>query len=219
MSFRTNKFLMLILLIGACDASPPEADVTAARGLSAVLGTTDEPAFVGNEEVKEVKLLIEKGAAVLASQRGDLNGDGSQDVVLVLDHPADGEGKLGRGEHRSLLLFVRDDSGKLSKAGQNDTIVPCATCGGMVGDPFCYVRVGNGTFTVVVEGGSRERWFDEYVFDYSMERDGWFLDSVNHGLTDTFTGEAKQTEMTSADFGVIGFDEFDPSKLPSEEGI
>lgn len=210
MNFRTSQILMLVLLIAACSAPLPEVG----RGLPVVPEATVMPVSANKDaKMSEARLLIES-AAVLASQSGDLNGDGNQDVVLVLDHPENGEAKLGKAVRRSLILLVRDDSGQLSKAGQNDAIVPCAKCGGMTGDPYGYVRVESGAFTVLIEGGSRERWFEEYVFGYSVEEKNWLLDKVIHGVTDTITGEAEQTELTRKDFGVIEFDEFDPSMLP-----
>lgn len=185
---------------------------------SAAIEIADTSVSVNKDAtVSELKSFVDDGATVLASQRGDLNGDGVQDVVLVLDHPKSSDDQLGEGAHRSLLLLIRDDAGQLSKAKQNDAIVPCAKCGGIAGDPFGYVRVEKGAFMVLVEGGSRERWSDEYVFGYSGEEQDWLLDKVIHGVTDTITGEAEQTELTRKDFGVIRFEEFDPSKLPSVE--
>ncbi|EEI47600.1 hypothetical protein HMPREF0693_2460, partial [Proteus mirabilis ATCC 29906] len=36
--------------------------------------------------------------------------------------------------------------------------MPCSTRGGLAGDPFAYAMVEEGTFSVITNGGSRERW-------------------------------------------------------------
>lgn len=219
MAYGLIKVSMLVLLVTGCNASPPvnnETTVPQKSGATEIAGTSVP--VKKDTKVSELNLFVGDGATILASQHGDLNGDGVQDVVLVLDYSKGSDHQLGEGVHRSLLLLIRDDAGQLRKARQNDAIVPCAKCGGIAGDPFGYVRVAEGAFTVLIEGGSRERWSDEYVFRYSAEEQDWLLDKAIHGVTDTITGEAELTELTRKDFGVIRFEEFDPSMLPSVDG-
>lgn len=160
---------------------------------------------------------VEGNAKILASQQGDLRGSGGRDAVLVLDHPGTGNEKLGEGEPRTVLLLIRDGAGKLQKIGKNDKLVPCAQCGGMAGDPFGYIQVGKGQFTVLTEGGSRERWSNEYTFKYSAGQQDWLLDRAVRTVTDTETGEEKHVELTNKDFGLIHFEKFDPETLPKME--
>ncbi len=113
------------------------------------------------------------------------------------------------------MLLVRDASGKLQQAAQNDKIVPCAQCGGMMGDPFGYVRIDKDGFTVLNEGGSRERWSNEYTFQYSAGKKDWLLSKVVHSAYDTISSQNKITESSQADFGTKSFTTFDPADLPS----
>lgn len=167
---------------------------------------------------EQLDAFVEGNAKILDSQQGDLKGNGERGAVLVLDHPGAGNEKLGEGEPRTVLLIVRDGAGKLQKIGKNDRLVPCAQCGGMAGDPFGYIQVGEGQFTVVTEGGPRERWSDEYAFKYSIEQQDWLLDKAVRTVTDTETGEEAHIELNGKDFGTIRFEEFDPKTLSKVEG-
>ena len=166
----------------------------------------------------ELNAFAEGNSKILSSQQGDLRGNGPQGVVLVVDHPGTGGEMLGEGTPRSTLLLMRDSAGNLQKAKQNDRLIPCAQCGGMAGDPFGYMRVDKGGFTALIEGGSRERWSDEYAFKYSAEQQDWLLDKAVRTVTDTETGEEKHIELSGKDFGTIRFEEFDPKTLPKIEG-
>jgi hypothetical protein len=200
----------------AADSSPGKARTESA----APTADTAKQETSSHKEATMVELnaFAEGNSKILSSQQGDLSGNGQQGAILVLDHPGTGSEMLGEGTPRSTLLLMRDSAGKLQKAKQNDRLIPCAQCGGMAGDPFGYVRVDRGGFTALVEGGSRERWSDEYAFKYSAEQQDWLLDKAVRTVTDTETGEEKHIELTGKDFGTIRFEEFDPKTLPKVEG-
>jgi hypothetical protein len=200
----------------ATDSSPEKARNESAMPMADT--AKQETSSHKEATVVELNAFVEGNSKVLSSQQGDLGGNGQQGVVLVLDHPGTGSEMLGEGTPRSILLLTLDSAGKLQKAKQNDRIVPCAQCGGMAGDPFGYARVDKGGFTVLIEGGSRERWSDEYAFKYSAEQQDWLLDKAVRAVTDTETGEEKHIELTSKDFGTIRFEEFDPETLSKVEG-
>lgn len=156
-----------------------------------------------------------RGATVVDAVRGDLTGRNTSDVLIVFAPAGAASQTLGDGPPRTVTLLQRDASGQLRKASENARIVPCERCGGVVGDPYAYARIEAGTVTVSVAGGSRERWFYDYAFRYSHERATWLLDRVVRGVTDTRTRRKKRTELTAADFGDIGFADFDPATLPA----
>lgn len=153
------------------------------------------------------------GAHIASSQIGDLNGDGRPDALIVLD-PADADRVSAEGFSRIVMLLIRDGEGHLQKAAQNDKIVPCKQCGGMAGDPFGYARIDKEGFTLLTEGGSRERWWNEYTFKYAAATKAWMLESVERGVRDTEQGSVRKITLTTKDFGMVKFDEFDPSTLP-----
>lgn len=165
----------------------------------------------------DFKTFATGGAKLLDSKTGDLNSDGKPEALLVIDPPVTGDEKLGEGPPRTVLLLVRDAADQWQKAAQNDKIVPCAQCGGIAGDPYSYTQIAHNGFTIVTEGGSREHWSNEYTFAYSPEQKDWLLHEVKREVTDQDSGKQKQLDLTSKDFGVVTFKDFDPSKLPAVE--
>ena len=228
MHFKRGVVMACAVVISACQASTPPSAMADAPALSEKTSAeiTVPPAVNASElsshkdelMAEQLDAFAEGNAKILDSQQGDLKGNGERGAVLVLDHPGAGNEKLGEGVPRTVLLIVRDGAGKLQKIGKNDRLVPCAQCGGMAGDPFGYIQVGEGQFTVVTEGGSRERWSDEYAFKYSTEQQDWLLDKAVRTVTDTETGEEAHIELNGKDFGTIRFEEFDPKTLPKVEG-
>lgn len=154
------------------------------------------------------------GAKVLESLKGDLRGYGRSDVLAVLDPPLTGKETLGEGAGRTVVLLVRDDAGMLHKASINNLIVPCASCGGVAGDPYAYSRIGKGQFTIVIGGGSRERWTDEYTFTYVGAKKDWFVSAVAREVVDTDSGKERHVDLTAKELGTVSFADFDPGKLP-----
>ncbi|WP_231118164.1 hypothetical protein [Lysobacter silvisoli] len=163
----------------------------------------------------DLSRFIPAGSKRLALQRTDLDGDGREDALLIVDPPSAADAKLGEGAPRSVLVLIRDADGRLQAARRSDKLVPCARCGGIAGDPFGYLRVHPGGFTVLLEGGSRERWSDEFVFDYSAPQQDWLLAKAVRSVVDTETGQDKRIELRVDDFGEVRFEAFDRDRLPS----
>jgi hypothetical protein len=216
-------FFALLLLSGVCNANPTtSADAAMAHDFTAPGSDNNnpytthlKPASVNGEiSMDDLHVFATNGRKILAFKVGDLNGDGTPDALLVLDPPSTGNEKLGEGAGRSLLILIRNAQGQLQKASENDKIVPCAQCGGIAGDPFSYLRIGKESFTVVTEGGSREHWSNEYTFAYSLKHNAWLLSDVKREVTDQGTGKQKKIDLTTKDFGMIIFNDFDPSTLP-----
>ncbi len=227
MHFKRVVVIACVVAISACqvntsssamESEPALSEKTSAEITVPAAGSANELSSHKDELMAEqLSAFVEGNAKILDSQQGDLKGNGGRGAVLVLDHPGAGNEKLGEGEPRTLLLLTRDGAGKLQKVGKNDRIVPCAQCGGMTGDPFGYVQVGEGRFTVLTEGGSRERWSNEYTFKYSAEEQDWMLEKTVRTVTDMETGEEKNIELTSKEFGSVHFEAFDPAVLPKVE--
>jgi hypothetical protein len=165
-------------------------------------------------KMDDLKSFATGGAKVLESTKGDLTGDGRQGAVLIIDPPGGANAKLGEGPARDVLLVVPDASGHLQKVASNARIVPCATCGGIAGDPYGYTRVGKGEFTIVNGGGSRERWSDEFTFTWSAAKKDWLASHVVRKVSDDESGKEKQVDLSAKDLGGVTFKDFDPSHLP-----
>lgn len=198
----------LALLLPIQGAFAQYANPYATQNRATTSAATDK-----GSKMDDLKSFATDGARILESKTGDLTGAGHQDVLLVLDPPTTGKEKLGEGPNRTVLLLRRDPSGKLSRATSNSHVVLCATCGGVAGDPFGYVRIEAGSFTIVNGGGSRERWSDEFTFTYAKDSQDWFVTKVNRQVSDSETGHEKKIELTPHELGKVSFHDFDPAKV------
>ena len=164
----------------------------------------------------ELRPFVLPGTKAIAVERGDLNGDGRLDVVLVLERQKAraGDDDIEQGQ-RPILILVRRADGSLALAARNDAAAYCSTCGGAIGDPFMGVKVGTKTFTVSNYGGSAWRWSADYRFDYSRRDDTWQLVRVTESSFHASDPDKAKTKVRRPpkDFGKIGFAEFDPQKL------
>lgn len=159
----------------------------------------------------ELTRLAPTGMVVRAGTRGDLDGDGDEDALVVIERNADHADSAPRG----LLLLRRDDSGVLREALSSPNAILCRKCGGMMGDPLHGVRAGHGEFTLRFEGGSRELWSSEYRFVYARERDLWLLTDIVHGGFDRADGKTVERRLTASDFGDVSLESFDPEDYPA----
>ncbi len=186
--------LVLLLLGGLCVAPSTKA----AQG-----GELKVPA--------EVAPFVEIGTKAVALEAADLNGDGTPDVILVLESlKSESEEEEGS---RSLLILKRSADNKLSLAKRNDMgVVYCRTCGGAFGDPLDGIEVGTKTFTVNHMGGSAWRWTARYKFNYSRIHDTWQLVRVTESSFHTSDpNKFKERVYTPPrDFGKIDIADFDP---------
>src|SRR5688500_11188318 len=97
---------------------------------------------------RELERFVDAGARPVCAQPGDVDGDGAQDFVLVIE-------RLGvyytgadrQNAKRALLVLVREPGGALRLAARSDHAVMCSQCGGIFGDPFEGVEAQPGSFT------------------------------------------------------------------------
>lgn len=213
---------LIVTGCGPRNASFAQPGVGDAKDTSAVtrasMSTVDEVASAAPAP-EDLILFVPAGATLVDSVQGDLTGHGSSDALIVFASASSGRERLGEGPARTIVLMKRDARGRLQQAAENARIVPCARCGGIAGDPYGYARIEGGTFTVAVSGGSRERWFSDYVFRYAAEHGTWQLDRVVRGVTDTQTGVQKHAELTAVDLGQVEFSQFDPETLPAAPAL
>lgn len=145
-------------------------------------------------------------------QRGDIDGDGDQDVLVVLQQSG---GAQARFEPRTLLVLRRGADGRFVKALQAPDAILCQACGGMMGDPLQGVRTDTDGFVLHFEGGSREMWSQEYDFRYSAEADTWFLEEIAETAIDRLDGDFSDRRRDSGDVGKVRIEHFDPKAFAS----
>jgi hypothetical protein len=163
---------------------------------------------------KAARVFVAPGTKPIAYEVADLNRDGREDAILVLERqPAKPDDPPIEERQRPLLVLVRQRDGSLREAARNEQIVYCSTCGGIMGDPFIGgLQAGPGTFTVGAYGGSAWRWGVKYRFDYSRRDDEWQLVRVEE--ISFHYGDASEAKPTVSrppkHFGKISLAAFDP---------
>jgi len=161
----------------------------------------------------EVAPFVEKGTTAIALEKGDLNGDGREDFILVLEkeNPAKDKDDFP-SEQRPLLILLRGADGKLALAKRNERVVKCSQCGGVFGDPFEGVIAGRNTFSVEHYGGSAWRWKYSYKFNYSRINKTWQLVRVEELNYHTSNPNKMKTRIYTPpkDFAKVDIADFDP---------
>ena len=161
----------------------------------------------------EVAPFVESGTKAIALEKADLNGDGSEDFVLVLEKekPAKDADDFPVGQ-RPLLILLRGADGKLKVAKRNERIVMCSQCGGVFGEPFEGVIAKTNTFSVEHYGGSSWRWKYSYKFNYSRIDKTWQLVRVEEINYHTSNPNKATTKIYTPPkhFGKIDIADFDP---------
>lgn len=162
---------------------------------------------------------------MLDSTTGDLNKDGITDLILVYkkDNEEESSDMYENPEYRPLLIYLGTSVNDYKLIVQNEKVVYCYSCGGVVGDPFQDIYIKNGFFTIEHFGGTSWRWTRNITFKYAYEDAKWYLyqeteSSFNIGKKHKIIEKIK----TDVDFGKIPFEQFDiysNQDTPSEKNI
>ncbi|RMH90995.1 hypothetical protein EBB59_08585 [Lysobacter pythonis] len=162
----------------------------------------------------EIKDIVPEGYKLVSSQKGDLNKNGLDDALVLVEEVGNTSMVLGQGAKRKLLVVVANAAGGYELARSNDKIVPCNTCGGVSGDPFGYMKIdAPGIFRLVVEGGSRERWSFEYLFSFDTQKQDWIAEKIEMETVDEQDGRVVNKTLTGAEIPERRFETIDPEKL------
>ncbi|HEX8279408.1 MAG TPA: hypothetical protein VF540_11965, partial [Segetibacter sp.] len=161
--------------------------------LSTIVATAQE------DELKipdQIKLFVEKNMKAIMLEKGDLNGDGEKDYILVLEKATvKPEDQYTDESERPTLILVHGIEGKLFVAARNNLIVRCKNCGGAYGDPFDGIKVRRNSFTVSNTMGSRERSSESFQFNYSSRDKTWQLVRAVQIDYDSFKPKSRKTKV------------------------
>ncbi|RQM70062.1 hypothetical protein [Aeromonas enteropelogenes] len=113
---------------------------------------------------------------VIGEAMGDLDKDGIDEKVIVLDTGLDGE----IGTQRTLLIYKKkQDKWALWHSSQGPILD--SAHGGMMGDPFISIDIQRGAIVIDHFGGSRHKW--SYTHRYRFNNKAWYLigATINYG--------------------------------------
>lgn len=113
---------------------------------------------------------------VIGEAMGDLDKDGIDEKVIILNTGLDGE----IGTQRTLLIYKKkQDKWALWHSSQGPILD--SAHGGMMGDPFISVDIQRGAIVIDHFGGSRHKW--SYTHRYRFNNKAWYLigATINYG--------------------------------------
>lgn len=202
------KYTLILLsaFLLACSGNKPSEQGTA------VTGDTTTVVASGKEKAADppTEFFDKSKYTVLDSATGDLNLDEFPDKLLILK--SKDEGTLTEVARPLLLLSGKAD-GSFVLAARNDSVVLCADCGGVFGDPYSGITIKNGYFSIEHYGGSSWRWTRIITFKYSKEKGEWIL---HRDAGESFhTSDPEKTEAivtNKKDFDKLPFKDFNYNK-------
>ena len=215
-----NTFLIssLFFFIIACDKKIEQKDTEFASTelkSDSISGEDENAGYEMNADVtasENYESFIPNGYELLQKAEGDINSDGTSDMVLVVKSQQEKEDEMPEVDvpGRILLLLVKDKTGKYSKAAENTQAILGKNEGGASSDdPFDNVTVKPGKFAINHMGGASERWNYENVFSYDKAANAWFMTEKNTVTFNTMNPEVENMKNESPkDFGKINFVDF-----------
>jgi hypothetical protein len=131
---------------------------------------------------------VPKGWQIIKSDTGDLNKDGQDDIVFVMEnstHKKLEDAPIFTDSARTLLILFKDKE-QYTLSTKHTTFIMLGTEGGTMGDPFSDLFIKRGVLNIEFLGGSRELWQMKYKFRFQNE--GWYLIGEDDSTYDRLTG-------------------------------
>lgn len=140
--------------------------------------------------------LLKEGYEVLLSDT--LKAEQREFVVVALKNAAEDSLMFASNTTvvRPLLILEKQPSGIFDIAFRNDNAIFCASCGGMMGNPFEGIEIRDQMIIINHSGGSRYRWTRNVSFSYSPKEEAWFLSSDQGVSFDSLNPEEEFEETT-----------------------
>ncbi len=131
----------------------------------------------------EVASLIPTDAMVIDYRVADLNADGREDAIVVVEKS--NENNTFAHSPRTIIILLRKENGELEIAESNSRAYLCKRCLGSGSFAEQSLTASKGSFSVFNQGGSpRYRWTKEYSFQYNSVDKIWILSTVKTSIID-----------------------------------
>ena len=156
-----SLFSLLLLSLFSCKNAPTQEETTSSK--DPIVETTKTIQAVTLDTIQ-----TPDNYRKLDSEKGDLDKDGVDEMVIVYDTPRETD----FGTEREIHIFKQEaNSWKLWHKAVG-AIMP-SEHGGMMGDPFEGIDIENNTIITRHFGGSRSKW--KYVHRFRFQGGKWEL--------------------------------------------
>lgn len=123
-----------------------------------------------SEDYERNRYLLSEKYKVCEAAVGDLNGDGQEDLAVVLEiemflPEIQKEPEFVPENTRETFILLRKNE-KFEIISTNKGLVMGKESGGVFGDPFDSIVIEDGVLTIFNYGGSSDRWGIDYSFIY-----------------------------------------------------
>ena len=174
-------------------------------------GASRVPTSPSQGVAADIARFVSNDTMVRMEKRGDLDGDGDQDVLLVLHEKLQAE-----SAPRGLTILRGAADGSFEKISENPNAILCQSCGGTMGDPLSDIEIHAGGFVLAFEGGSRELWSRTYSFTYSKSEDDWHLERIDRKVLDRIDGHHEESHATREQIGAVSIKDFDAALMAQD---
>jgi len=121
----------------------------------------------------EVRKFILKDYSVYHYVKGDLNGDGREDAILILKYNSENDTIDYRQMVKPFIVLFRNPKNKFYQALRNDSLMPLD----MTVCNFGGIEIDKkkSAFNINFWGGRRDKWRKELTFAYKTNYKNWHL--------------------------------------------
>ena len=198
----------------ASAAATPAESVAEQSSRASASALTTAPSATIDESLDH---FVADGWVVFSKARADLDQDGRQDMVALVEHERSGKTVDGYPMPRTrYVLIVAQDEPFARLAAMSPDILRQKREFGMH-PPTVQLDAAHGEFAITQSGGSTgRRWLYTLTFQHERARSGWFLSSCSfetssydvRGRPQTSTGEHSYPYTLKNDLGHFDRDEF-----------
>lgn len=180
------------------------------------LKLTDSTSLVKEIQSKSSSQFIPKGYNLIKEYSGDLNNDGLEDKLLLIELKASNK-KDNSSKIRPLLILLAQKNKTLKEVSRNDFLIfddEATAYGGDAFNSLDGIKIENGKFTIsYFYHIFNELSSQQFTFKYVKAKNNWFLiKHTFHSEMDTQGNVGNKTIMnktyTKKNYGEISFDHY-----------
>ena len=162
-----NQLLLLFIFTLLLSSCPPQENKNP-NSTSGEPITTVPQEETAPKPIPPFEMEFPKGHTLLSQVSGDLDKDGIDEKVVVLNNGIISD----FGEERTILIFKADNGAWKMWERSTGAIMPSES-GGTMGEPFNSIKVERGALVIKHFGGSSSKW--ELTHRFRYQNDDWEL--------------------------------------------